>query len=265
MRRPYVCFFGDEDKCRNIMNRFNAVEAVYITRNADISKAVKKRPALMFAIAQKGQNMHSDYYMNALTLSFKHKTPVFTVCSADQFFTFKNTSEGAIVYRTSLTGISSALREMIKFFEQHRNAEFMLIKSVFTPVTVISDNAILSAYAENKICPVKGTNNRLVIVSPDSDPDNCFTINNNSRSFIITANKDGSVPISFRRIYTRTKNKNHSCIYLTATKDSIRPEKYAVIHTDIFDENDTIERELRKKRKSGMTQVRLMTDKKEKE
>lgn len=265
MKRPYIYFFGDEDKCRNIMERFNEAESVYIKNCNGIAKipqVLRRRPSLIFVIPGKGQSMNTDYFASTLRLSFKYKTPIFAVCSEDQFFTFKNASEGGIVYRSSLIGISRIIREMIRFFAQNRKADLLLVKANFTPVAVISDNAVLASFAESKICPVNGTNNRFVLISTKSENiDKCFTVPNKYPVYIFTANNDGSIPECFHEMSVTAKKENITRIYLS--KGDTPTPKGKIIRTDIYDNEDTIAHELRKKRTAKIRQLYRKFDKSE--
>lgn len=265
MKRPYICFFGDEKKCRSIMDRFNDAESVFIKNSRRIEKTaqvLRRRPAVIFIIPGKGQSMNSNYFASTLKLSFKYKTPVFAVCSDDQFFTFKNASKGGIVYRSSLTGIGSIIREAIRFFAQNRKADLLLIKANFTPVAVISDNAVLASFAESKICPESGTNNRFVLISPDcKEPENCFTIPNSYPSYIFTANRDGSIPDCLYEMSEKAEEEKTSLIYLS--KGDTPTPNGKIVRTDIYDKNDTIAHELRKKRTAKIRRIYRMVDEKE--
>ncbi len=250
MRRPYVCFFGDEQKCRDIMNRFSAIESVYIPRDSVIHQYFKKRPMMMFAIPHKGNYMTHYYFKSALQFSLKYKTPVYVVGSRDQVLTYKYLLPGSIVYKTTLGGINKIIRDGIRFNERNRSGELALIKSHFTPVAIISDDPVYAAYCENKV----SDNNRVVILSPDcKDIDNAFTIPNSYAAYVFTERRNGKIPECITELSRKGSKKGIVSIYLK-TKKKAKPVGHYV-YAEISKEDSTINDELRKKRKAKIRKI----------
>ncbi len=188
MKKPYICFCGDEDKCRELMNVCKEkIRAVFITERNYIRLLDRplRHPALICLIFRKDSRANDELYRKIYSYCAFSRCPLHVIGSRRNFETIERLTQGTFFQRSSIKLMLMKINEICDYAARNRKSEFSALKSRFETVVVISDKTSTLSLCESKASdsPVKP---RVIIASADCSDKEYELIQKEEISEIIT-------------------------------------------------------------------------------
>lgn len=168
MKRPSICFMGDEMRCDKVMESFGAdIKGFYVKRKrAQKNIIAEKQPVCVCIILEKGKSAAADHYSEAFVYSKRTRCPIYVICSPDQFYGIKNSYPEHHLHKMNVSGLYKAIRRIIEIFSKYGDkADFEIAKSRFETVEIHSKNASIAAYCADKVLNVNRSGYRIIVTA----------------------------------------------------------------------------------------------------
>ena len=188
MKKPYIYFCGDKQKCNELADSCKKlIKSVFITdKNADnYLVSPKSHPALICLIFSQDTYANNILYEKIYSYSAYSGCPVHIDGSRRNIDTVIKHAKGANIQRSSEKLMTKTFSELYEFARNNPDSEFALLKARFENVAVISDKASSLAFCENKTSST-GVKSRLIVVAEKGGETELEKLENTPLSQIIT-------------------------------------------------------------------------------
>lgn len=168
MKRPSICFMGDEVRCNNVMESFGTdIKGFYVKRKrAQKNIIAEKLPVCVCIILEKGKSAAADHYSEAFAYSKQTRCPIYVICSPDQFYGIKNLYPEHHLHKMNISGLYKVIRHIIEIFSKYGDkADFEIAKSRFETVEIHSKNASIAAYCADKVLNINRNGYRIIVTA----------------------------------------------------------------------------------------------------
>ncbi len=154
MRKPYICFCGDEERSIELINRCKGrIRAVFITNKN--SKRVfnnpSRYPALICLIFRKNACANDEIYKKIYSYCSFSRCPLHVIGSRRNYDTISRIAPDTLIQRSSEKLMLIKIQEICKYAEENPGNEFNTLKARFETVAILSDKASSLALYEHKI------------------------------------------------------------------------------------------------------------------
>lgn len=153
MKKPYICFCGDKDKCREISEACKGrMKSVFITdKNADrLLVSPESHPVLICLIFSPKVYANDSLFEKIYTYSASTRCPLHIDGSRRNLDTVMRHADGANIQRSGKELMIKTINELYEFASNNPDSEFELLKARFENVAIISGSASSLAFCENK-------------------------------------------------------------------------------------------------------------------
>lgn len=154
MRKPFICFCGDEEKCLEVMNSCkDKIKAVIITRKncSRLLDTPRRHPSLICLIFKKDAHANDELYRKIYAYSALSRCPLHVIGSRRNLETISKIASRAVVQRSNLNLMLEKIQEICDYAAENPNNELNMLKARFETVVVLSDKAYTLSLCESKV------------------------------------------------------------------------------------------------------------------
>lgn len=243
MKRPHICFLGDENLCRGFIDAYKkSVRAFYIRKTHKRKNRFLSVPPTFFCIIlEKGKSARSGYLSEAISYAEKNRCPVYVVCSPDQYDGIRNLSEDCDLEKVTLLALHKLIKKEIQHYKESSSGDEDFIRERFASVSVMTLDPALAALCESELS-FNSINQRVMINVENKETENF-------NGYLITETPDGDVPSDIRQIAGSLSEKVPA-VYI-GTKDKVRIPK-RITYISINSGSDSIKAHFKKYHKKKL-------------
>lgn len=255
MAKPHIYFCGDKEKCRTIMKSCgNYVRTAFISkRNADRLLVFPSRhPFLICVIFPAGTHADDKLFKKVYAYCKSSRCPLHVIGSRHNLLTVSKYVPESLIQRSESGLMLRSIKDLADYISKNPDAEQAAMKSRFSTVAVISDNAPLISLCENKLA-VSSVKPRIIVSSSRCTDKEFSYLRQEKLSGIIT-----DKPLNTNSFSLSEKlAKEQTPVIMLDRKESYG-RKLKVVHIDSRSESDSITRIIDdyEKRKSKLLFIR---------
>ncbi len=167
MAKPCIYFCGDKEKCRDVMKKCGkSVRAAFISKgNSDrLLISPSRHPSLICIIFSSGIHADEELFRKVYSYCSSSRCPLHVIGSRRNLQTVCKFVPETLIQRTDSRLILKSIKELSDYISGNPDAELAAMKSRFSTVAVISDNAPLISLCENKLS-ASSTKPRIIVSS----------------------------------------------------------------------------------------------------